>query len=74
MRGGAKRKRIVGDAKLQILVINCGSATVKFQLIALDGSENGIDNQEKIARGLIDRVGANASCAFSTASGESYRD
>jgi acetate kinase len=60
--------------KVKILVINCGSATVKFQLIALGGGEVGIDRQEKIARGLIDRVGANATCAFSTASGDSYRD
>ena len=59
---------------MKILVINCGSATVKFQHIALDRGENGIDSQEKIARGLIDRVGANATCAFSRASGDSYRD
>jgi len=59
---------------VKILVINCGSATVKFQLIEMAGGAGGIDGHQKIARGLVDRIGANASCVFSSAGGDPYRD
>ena len=39
---------------MKILVLNCGSSTVKFQLI-----ETGkiIAEERKLARGIVDRIG-----------------
>lgn len=45
---------------MRILVFNCGSSTLKFQLIEL--SESG--DEGKLARGLVDRIGAHASYRF----------
>lgn len=45
---------------MRILVFNCGSSTLKFQLIEL--SESG--DQRKLARGLVDRIGADGSLRF----------
>ena len=45
-----------------ILVFNCGSSTLKFQLIEAAG-DTGMQ-QRKLARGIVDRIGAEASCRF----------
>jgi acetate kinase len=57
---------------MKLLVINCGSSTVKFQVIEIDQKRP--DRQQKLARGLVDRIGDKATCFFSASSGESYRD
>ena len=46
---------------MKILVLNCGSSTLKFQLIEASKS-NG--EQQKLARGLVDRIGGNGSYRF----------
>lgn len=38
---------------MKILVLNCGSSTLKFQLIELSAGE-----ERKLARGIVDRIGA----------------
>lgn len=45
---------------MKVLVLNCGSSTLKFQLIEIaDGTER------KLARGLVDRIGAvDGNCRF----------
>ena len=53
----------VGAREMNILVINCGSSTLKFQLIetaAAGGAER------KLARGIVDRIGAAGSYRFDT--------
>ena len=45
---------------MKILVLNCGSSTLKFQLIEI--SESG--GERKLARGIVDRIGADASYRF----------
>ena len=45
---------------MRILVLNCGSSTLKFQLIEADSS----GEQRKLARGLVDRIGASGSYRF----------
>ena len=45
---------------MRILVLNCGSSTLKFQLI--DTSERA--ETRKLARGIVDRIGGPASYAF----------
>lgn len=45
------------DLEMNILVLNCGSSSVKFQLIEMAGAEG---NGRKLAVGMIDRLGAGA--------------
>ena len=44
---------------MQILVLNCGSSSLKFQLIEISGA-----SERKLARGIVDRIGADASYRF----------
>lgn len=45
---------------MTILVFNCGSSTLKFQLVELSESAD----ERKLARGLVDRIGAAGSYRF----------
>ena len=47
---------------MKILVLNCGSSTLKFQVIETDG----LAASRKLARGLVDRIGGPASYHFDT--------
>jgi acetate kinase len=49
---------------VKILVLNCGSSTLKFQLIETDPASGSISSQRKLAGGLVDRIGGNASYRF----------
>jgi acetate kinase len=44
---------------MQILVLNCGSSSLKFQVIEISGA-----SERKLARGIVDRIGANANYRF----------
>ena len=44
-----------------ILVINSGSSTVKFQVIEITDVNGDLRQQQKVAHGLVDRIGAAAS-------------
>jgi len=46
---------------MKILVLNCGSSTLKFQLIEVEKFER---PQRKLARGIIDRIGGNGTFRF----------
>jgi acetate kinase len=52
---------------MKVLVINCGSSTLKFQLIETSLRSASIGEQHKLARGLVDRIGGPASCHFELA-------
>ncbi|HYP26540.1 MAG TPA: acetate kinase [Blastocatellia bacterium] len=45
---------------MNVLVLNCGSSTVKFQLIATDIEAIARDADKRLARGVIERVGGEA--------------
>ena len=45
---------------MKILVINCGSSTLKFQVI----ETTGLADARKLARGIVDRIGGPASYSF----------
>ncbi len=49
---------------MNILVINCGSSTLKFQLIETTADSASMGRPHKLARGLVDRIGGAASCHF----------
>ena len=46
---------------MKVLVLNCGSSTLKFQII--ETSESGAV-ERKLARGIVDRIGGQASYSF----------
>jgi acetate kinase len=43
-----------------VLVLNCGSSTVKFQVIETDDQRIAADTDRRLARGLVERVGGHA--------------
>jgi acetate kinase len=49
---------------VNILVLNSGSSTVKFQVIETMDASGDLRRQRKLARGLVDRIGAAASYRF----------
>lgn len=52
---------------MNILVLNCGSSSIKFQLLAIDGSDL------LLAKGKVDRVGFDTSCfCVKVSDGEEY--
>ncbi|MEO6163193.1 MAG: acetate kinase [Candidatus Binatia bacterium] len=50
---------------MKVLVLNCGSSTLKFQVVEIDG----LAESRKLARGIVDRIGGAASYSFKTDSG-----
>jgi acetate kinase len=49
---------------MRILVLNCGSSTLKFQLIEADPASESTAKQFKLAGGIVDRIGPRASYRF----------
>jgi acetate kinase len=45
---------------MNVLVLNCGSSTIKFQLISTDLAEIEQNADRKLARGLVERIGGEA--------------
>ncbi len=52
---------------MNILVLNCGSSSVKFQIIATDEARAAQNRDECLAKGLIERVGGLALISFEAA-------
>ena len=49
---------------MKILVLNCGSSTLKFQLIETAAAPKSTGDDVKLARGVVDRIGSAASTRF----------
>ena len=45
---------------MHVLVLNCGSSTVKFQIIETDLDLIRLDSDRRLAKGLVERVGSQA--------------
>src|SRR4051794_33890929 len=45
---------------MNILVLNCGSSSLKFQLIALAPPTSQLGSTRRLAKGLIERIGGQA--------------
>lgn len=48
---------------MKILVINCGSSTLKFQVLALD-EDTPPGREQRLARGIVERIGGRATLKF----------
>ena len=55
---------------MNILVLNAGSSSLKFQLIETDEQRIAADNDERLARGTIERIGSQALVRFTSAQSE----
>ena len=55
---------------MNILVLNCGSSSLKFQLIATDLERIALNNDKRLAHGQIERIGSAAIITL-TAEGKS---
>jgi acetate kinase len=49
---------------MRVLVLNCGSSTLKFQLIDAEAVSPSAASPSKLAGGIVDRIGAHASYRF----------
>ncbi|HVF41869.1 MAG TPA: acetate kinase, partial [Pyrinomonadaceae bacterium] len=58
---------------MNVLVLNCGSSTVKFQMIATDLDRIARDADERLARGSIERIGGEAILSFGVGDAEPRR-
>lgn len=58
---------------MNVLVLNVGSSTVKFQLIRTDQRRIEADQDEKLARGVVERIGGEAVLSLWTAAAGSTR-
>ena len=56
-----------------ILVLNCGSSTIKFQLIATDLEQISEDSDQRLAGGTIERVGGEAIITLQVGAREAAR-
>ncbi|HVG89950.1 MAG TPA: acetate kinase, partial [Alphaproteobacteria bacterium] len=45
---------------MNVLVLNCGSSSLKFQVIATDPERIRQNQDERLCRGQIERIGAEA--------------
>jgi len=55
---------------MKILVLNCGSSTLKFQVIETGGERDSRKQERRLAGGIVDRIGGNSAHRFEAASGE----
>jgi len=46
---------------MRVLVINCGSSTLKFQLIDIAAGNTGSASENRLAHGVIEHIGGQAS-------------
>jgi acetate kinase len=54
---------------MNILVLNCGSSTVKFQIIATDLDKIATDADQRLARGTLERIGGEAVVSLQSQAG-----
>ncbi len=58
---------------MNVLVLNCGSSTIKFQLIATDLELIERDSDRRLARGTIERIGGEAILSLQAEGGATRR-
>ena len=59
---------------MNVLVLNAGSSSLKFQLVRTDAERIESHTDEKLARGTLERIGGEAVLTLRTASGVVVRD
>ncbi len=59
---------------MKVLAINCGSSTLKFQLIEVEGKDKIPSQMRRLAHGIIDRIGSRGAIEFTAENGERLRE
>jgi acetate kinase len=59
---------------MRVLVLNCGSSSLKFQVIESDGHGTPGTRDRRLARGTIERIGGAAVCTFGAEGEASQRE
>lgn len=59
---------------MKLLIFNCGSSSVKFQVIELGPGPSREARDRRLARGLVERIGGESTYTFTAPSGETSRD
>ncbi|MBI2361325.1 MAG: acetate kinase, partial [Deltaproteobacteria bacterium] len=59
---------------MKVLVFNCGSSTLKFQLVELSPVGTAGPRTRSLARGLVDRIGESATRSFARGGAEARRE
>jgi acetate kinase len=59
---------------MNVLVFNCGSSSLKFQVIELASGTASGGGDRRLARGQIERIGAEATCSFAALDGAPYHE
>ncbi len=54
---------------MRVLVLNCGSSSLKFQTVDLDAETGAPARDRRVPRGAIERIGGEATCTFVDADG-----
>ncbi len=62
-----------GISSMRVLAVNCGSSTLKFQVLELRREEKGYGRERRLARGLVEEIGARGAFDFTSESGESLQ-
>src|SRR3990167_1738398 len=55
---------------MKVLVFNCGSSTLKFQIVEVSPLGAAGPKTRSLARGLVDRIGENATSSFARGGGK----
>ncbi|MFQ5879335.1 MAG: acetate/propionate family kinase [Dehalococcoidia bacterium] len=58
---------------MKILTINCGSSTLKFQIIEADASLTAMGGEQRLAGGIVERIGGSGAVDFAIEDGEALR-
>lgn len=58
---------------MHVLVLNCGSSSLKFQLIGVDAASIRSDTESWLAKGLIERIGSQSLVSIKTADGKTFK-
>ncbi len=60
-------------ASMKILVINCGSSTLKFQVVEVENTARADGHERRLAGGIVDGVGGRAAVTFRAEDSEPLR-
>lgn len=58
---------------MNVLVLNCGSSSLKFQLVETDAERIAADEDRKLARGIVERIGSQGVISWQTEDGRKRR-
>jgi acetate kinase len=58
---------------MKVLIFNCGSSTLKFQVLALD-EDTPPDGEKRLARGIVEKIGSKAMLKFVDEKGPSLQE